>query len=242
MRSKELALEKYDTDKMASGYLERYDEVFDQLVNQPLILLELGVHKGGSLLLWRDYFPLATIAGIDRQLPEGFHDTERIHLFEGSQEDTAFLSSVSREIAPNGFDIIIDDASHIGELTKAAFWHLFDHHLKPGGLYVVEDWGTGYWDDWLDGHSLNLDAQQKASSRNFFLLKARNKLHLKKPMKCHGHGMAGFVKQLVDEQAAEDVTRDVPPGGSARKSRFEKMVIYPSLVFVRKAGAGTGAT
>jgi len=58
---------------------------------------------------------------------------------------------VARKTAPEGFDIIIDDASHFGDLTKIAFWHLFDNHLKPSGLYVIEDWGTGYWSDWTDG-------------------------------------------------------------------------------------------
>jgi hypothetical protein len=58
---------------------------------------------------------------------------------------------VARKTAPEGFDIIIDDASHFGDLTKIAFWHLFDNHLKPSRLYVIEDWGTGYWSDWTDG-------------------------------------------------------------------------------------------
>jgi hypothetical protein len=115
------------------------------------VLLELGVHEGASLLLWRDYFPHGTVAGIDIELPKNFESTERVHLFEGSQGDTGFLSEVARRVAPDGFDIIIDDASHMGELTRTSFWHLFDHHLKSGGLYVIEYWGTGYWDHWPDG-------------------------------------------------------------------------------------------
>ena len=47
--------------------------------------------------------------------------------------------------------IIIDDCSHIGEFTALSFWHLFDRHLKPGGLYVIEDWGTGYMRGTPDG-------------------------------------------------------------------------------------------
>ena len=45
---------------------------------------------------------------------------ERIQLFEGSQKNKAFLSQVANRTAPEGFDLIIDDASHIGELTRAA--------------------------------------------------------------------------------------------------------------------------
>jgi hypothetical protein len=54
---------------------------------------------------------------------------------------------VATRVAPEGFDVIIDDASHIGELTKTTFWYLFDHHLKPGELYALEKWGTRYCDD-----------------------------------------------------------------------------------------------
>ena len=84
-----------------------------------------------------------------------FETGERIQVFQGDQADKAFLSKVANRTAPDGFDIIIDDASHIGELTKATFWHLFDRHLKPGGLYAIEDWGTGYLDDFPDGRNSN---------------------------------------------------------------------------------------
>jgi hypothetical protein len=174
--------------------------------------------------------------GIDIKLPRDFHPTERIHLFQGSQADRQFLSRVSDEIAPEGFDIIIDDASHIGELTKVAFWHLFDNHLKPNGLYVIEDWGTGYWNDWLDGKALNLEAYLEPSwIRSLFWLKIARRLHLKRPLRSHSYGMVGFIKQLVDEQGAHDVTREQRTGKSKRRSRFESMTITPPIVFVRKA-------
>ena len=82
------------------------------------------------------------ITGIDIHPPEAFQTTERIQVFQGDQADTTFLSNVAKQVAPDGFDIIIDDASHIGEFTKKAFWHLFDNHLKSGGLYAIADWYT----------------------------------------------------------------------------------------------------
>lgn len=236
MRSTQLPLEQYDSDKIANRYLERYDPILEPWLEKKIVLLELGVRKGGSLLLWRDYFPLGTIVGIDISLPKGFKPTERIHIYQGSQADPEFLSRVANEIAPDGFDIIIDDASHIGELTKTAFWHLFDNHLKPNGLYVVEDWGTGYWDDWPDGKSLDLKPYfQPYLSPNPFWLKVAEKLRLKNPMQCHAYGMVGFIKQLVDEQGAHDVTRQKLKGKSKRRSKFESLTIVPSIVFVRKA-------
>lgn len=241
MRSQQLRLVQYDSDKITNRYLERYDKILSPLIEKKIVLLELGVFKGGSLLLWRDYFPLGTIVGIDISLPKGFQPHDRIHVFEGSQANPQFLSHVANTTAPDGFDIIIDDASHIGELTKTAFWHLFDNHLKPGGLYVIEDWGTGYYDDWPDGKSLDLKAylqpRFKQSPFWLFCLKVTGKLRLKYPMRCHNYGMVGFIKQLVDEQGAYDVTSESTTlkGKSKRGSKFENIIIMPSLVFIKKA-------
>ena len=129
--------------------------------------MEVGVKNGGSLKLWRDYFPHGAIVGIDRKLPQRLETGERIQVFQGDQADTAFLSKLASRTAPDGFDIIIDYASHIGELTKATFWHLFDRHLKPGGLYAIEDWGTGYLDDFPDGKILSEAIDSRSTSAIF---------------------------------------------------------------------------
>ena len=214
MRSDQLNLAAYDTDKIQHHYLEVYDPILSRWTDKDVKLLEIGVHKGGSLELWRDYFPRGTIAGIDLELPEGFIPGERIQLFKGSQADTQFLSEVAMSIAPDGFDIIIDDASHIGELTKTTFSHLFHHHLKPGGLYAIEDWGTGYLDDFPDGKRFD----PKPSTLD--------------PFPCHSHGMVGFVKELVDEQCAGSIT--LGRNEQFRSSNFESLLITPGVVFVSK--------
>lgn len=248
-----LNLEEYDTDKISNQYLDKYAPILEPWVGERIILLELGILKGGSLKLWHDYFPFSKIVGIDLNLPE-FKPVENIYMYKGSQADTKFLSEVANEIAPAGFDIIIDDASHIGQLTKIAFWHLFDNHLKPGGLYVIEDWGTGYWNDWPDGKSLDFNTFTQSPSKVFYFFvrlsrKIRrglakfipNFITRKIPvlsytaMPCHSYGMVGFIKQLVDEQAANDVTRKNLSGRAERESKFKKIIITSSIVFIIKA-------
>jgi len=236
MRRFQLPLEQYDSDKISGRYLERYDPVLEPWLEKEIVLLELGVHRGGSLLLWRDYFPRGTIVGIDPNPPPNFKPTNRIHFFQGSQGDLQFLSQVAKEVAPDGFDIVIDDASHLGELSKVAFWHLFDNHLKPKGLYVIEDWGTGYWDDWPDGKSLDLEGYSPWRSRGQLVSeKGSGESNLKDSWPCHSYGMVGFIKQLIDEQGARDVTREGVGGKPTRVSKFESVLIVPSIVFVRKA-------
>jgi hypothetical protein len=60
------------------------------------------------------------------------------------QADRASLTSfVDAHIPPEGLDLVIDDASHLLGPTRVSFEVLFPR-LRPGGLYVLEDWIT----DW----------------------------------------------------------------------------------------------
>jgi hypothetical protein len=186
-----------------------YERLMEPLRSMPLSLLELGVYNGGSLQTWAAYFPYARIAGLDLN-PPPIPPDPRIHMFVGDQADTALLARVSAEVAPDGFDIIIDDCAHIGALAKASFWFLFDNHLKPGGLYLIEDWQTGYWPSWPDGRAFSAEPDSREH------------------MPSHDAGMVGFVKQLVDEIHAE-------PQQTRRPSRFESLTLHWGICIIKKA-------
>jgi hypothetical protein len=238
MRSQQLNLEKYgDSDKTITPILKYYDPVLAPWVDKEIKLLELGIYKGGSLLLWRDYFPMGTITGIDIGLPDNFTGGERINVFEGSQTDARFLTGVANEVAPGGFDIIIDDASHIGDLTKTAFWHLFENYLKPGGLYAIEDWGTGFFRDFPDGKGYK--SRNKVISAVLKpiipIVNTKRRIPVRIPHHSHKYGMVGFIKELIDEQGASDVTKRSYKSNPTRASKFEQMIITPNVVFVKKA-------
>lgn len=147
-----LDLSVYKTDK-SPEYLANYIKEFGDLADEPAKLLELGVQGGGSMLLFRDLLPEATIAGLDLNPSEVDDDSGRIRLYQGFQQDPEILDRIAAEIAPAGFDVIVDDASHIGTYSEASFWHLFPRHLKPGGVYVLDDWSCAYWPRWTDGHA-----------------------------------------------------------------------------------------
>jgi SAM-dependent methyltransferase len=228
----QIDLRAYGSDKIESGYMPVYAKLFQPLVSQPVALLELGIFKGESLRLWRDYFPRGTIVGLDIK-PIVMDDPEgRIHVYRGAQEDTALLSRIAHEHAAAGFDIIIDDASHLACPTRIAFWHLFEQHLKPGGIYVIEDWGTGYWGDWPDGAMYQ--PRPWLTRKVLGVMKRLGLLH-SIPQHTHSHGMVGLVKELVDEQGAADLTRRRRSGRSGRRSKFKQLLIVPGMVVVIKA-------
>lgn len=235
---KTLDASAYDTDKAKMAhFLRNYEQWFESLWDQPIALLELGIHKGGSMFLWRDYFTKGTIVGLDFNQVKLEDATGRIHVYQGGQQDTALLDRIAAETAPKGFDIIIDDASHVGELTRICFWHLFDKHLKPGGLYIIEDWGTGYWENWPDGtyYKPAPDTESRPERRGFLgKLWKRSAADSKQGFPSHSSGMVGFVKQLVDECGMGDVTFPGWGIGTPTESRFQRMHISHGQVMVEK--------
>lgn len=113
-------------------------------------LLELGVYRGGSLKLWREYFgPAAQVFGIDIDPACARFDGDYGSVRIGSQADPDFLQGVVQEMG--GIDIVIDDGSHVMKHIKASFETLFPL-LSDGGLYVVEDLHTAYWPSFGGGY------------------------------------------------------------------------------------------
>lgn len=133
------------TDKVQNGFVDAYRSLFQDLLDRPVRLLEIGIFNGGSLLLWDWLFqnPQARIIGIDLTLP-AIELPERVSMFSCDQNDSEGLKRIAQEHGP--FDVVIDDGSHYALETRNCFNVLIDH-ICPGGYYVIEDWCVGYWSD-----------------------------------------------------------------------------------------------
>lgn len=123
---------------------ESYFPVYERYIQSrrnAVDVLEIGVLNGGSLRLWRDYFPKARIWGADIDPERADHSGGRITVLIGDQSDAEFLGSL--KATADGFDIVIDDASHIVSYILASFRALWPA-VRPGGLYVIEDLRLSY--------------------------------------------------------------------------------------------------
>jgi len=131
-------------------YFEIYDRHFSAYRDKEIVILEIGVFQGGSLQMWKNYFgPKAKIYGIDIDPECKKFEEENIEIFIGSQSDKQFLSKLKQEIPP--IDILIDDGGHTMNQIKTSFLELFDH-VKPDGIYAIEDLHTSYWLDYGGGY------------------------------------------------------------------------------------------
>lgn len=228
-----------------------YESFLAPFVGKEIKLLELGVHKGASLCFWRDYFENATIVGLDCKLVSIDDPTGRIYSYYGYQQDTDLLDRIAREKAPNGFDVIIDDCSHIGRIARISFWHLFQNHLKPGGLYAIEDWGTGYTKWWPDGRRYKPKSRiallrkdrlvyrfSQALSEAFphfpRLAKFPTRFLIDSRIPSHIHGMAGFIKELIDAYYLGEMAIPLSGSGKYRQYAISQLHIGRGVVIVVK--------
>ena len=162
---------KYGTDKAdAHNYLVVYDEVFSPLRESVHRMLEIGVYRGSSILMWRDYFTNAEVVGMDIFSKI---DIKSQHIAASGRWNSFFNAAARGDHGPRvkavkcnsskeshlrrfidgerrnatTFDLIIEDGSHMQRDQHMIFARLFPL-VKPGGIYVIEDlqsgWTTGF--------------------------------------------------------------------------------------------------
>ena len=139
----------YGTDKWGEHfYAAHYARHFQALRRKKITLLEIGIggyekpeDGGGSLRMWRRYFPNAQIVGLD-YFDKSPHAEKRIRIYRGDQSDEKLLRQVVAEVGRP--DLIIDDGSHLNEHVLKSFEVLFPL-LADDGIYAVEDTQTAYW-------------------------------------------------------------------------------------------------
>ena len=134
----ELAI-KYGTDKYSKHhYTPVYYDILKDRISTTKSVLEVGIKRGASLRMWRDFFPNALVCGIDIKVNRLIND-ERISSRWGDQGKPDTMKLAVKDLFPDGlFDFIVDDGTH-----KAVYQIMTAQTLLPflahDGVYVIED-------------------------------------------------------------------------------------------------------
>lgn len=129
---------KYNTESPVDGgdkgtvhsYIDQYYETaLAPYRTTALRVLEIGINQGHSLMMWKEYFLQAEIIGVDIKVPNV--DTGCL-MIEGDATNPNTFKDL------NGFDVIIDDGSHVFKHQIKSFNLLFPK-LNVGGIYIIED-------------------------------------------------------------------------------------------------------
>lgn len=130
-------LNKYKTNEShCHPYTLYYNSIFNEHKDKQLKICELGILKGGSLMMWRDYFKNAIIDGYDVNLEhinnfkDKYKNVEGINLFELDVRTHFELNDT--------YDIIIDDTTHdfYDQINIIKNSHKY---LAEGGMMIIED-------------------------------------------------------------------------------------------------------
>ena len=132
-------------------YFKLYEGTLGHLRTRPIRFLEIGVYKGASLTMWKNYLHAdSTVVGIDidSQCSTFDNGAGGIHVRIGDQTDVAFLDKVFKEFGR--FDVILDDGSHVCSHMIKTFAHAFLHGLTDQGIYIAEDTHSNFWASYRD--------------------------------------------------------------------------------------------
>lgn len=135
-------------------YTKFYSSLFDSFRDREFDFFELGIgtrnpHLAsnmcfgnftpmGSQRAWREFFPKAQVyaADIDRDI---LINEDRIKTFWVNQLDRYAIREMWSKVG--NVDVIVEDGNHTFESNYTFFDESFSH-LRPGGIYVVEDSNT----------------------------------------------------------------------------------------------------
>jgi hypothetical protein len=202
---------RFGSDKWGAQYHpRRYERHFAPVRDRPLTILEFGIggyeypdRGGSSLRAWKRYFRRAMVYGIDLAGKYDELQEQRIRTLQGRQADPRFLASAVDLTGP--LDIVIDDAGHDAHEVINSFRFLFPH-LRPGGIYAVEDAQTSY-------RARHGGSGTESSD----------------PAKT-----AGFFKSLVDGLTHEEFDPSAQHRPTETDLNVASMHFYPNLVILEK--------
>jgi predicted O-methyltransferase YrrM len=133
------------------GLVALYEDLI--ATHRPRSIVELGIFKGGGAALIAqlakpDKFVAVDYTPAPVPLLEQFIDDRALRgtvvpYYGVDQADTEALARIMAAEFDGPIDLVVDDASHLVNQTRASFNRLFPH-LRPGGLYVVEDWAWAH--------------------------------------------------------------------------------------------------
>jgi len=120
-----------------------YDRYFSPIRTTAKNVLQVGVHSDESIKRWHDYFPNATVYGIDKTDVKGVLDGPRIKLltpYNPYDENLIHVFKSSNIL----FDMMLHNASN----TLEAMCFFATHYstlLTPTGVMVIEDIHDPVW-------------------------------------------------------------------------------------------------
>jgi hypothetical protein len=130
-------------------YFPIYTRHLTPYQGRPVSVLEIGVYRGGSMRMWSRFLgPQAHLVGVDIDPVALISAGDRYTVVLADQGDPDAMRKLAQDHGP--FDVIVDDGGHTMAQQITSIETLFPM-LNEGGVYLVEDCHTSYWDEYDGG-------------------------------------------------------------------------------------------
>lgn len=115
-------------------------------------MVELGIFDGGSTMYFLKRFNIRKLFALDVRHRLEYLEAaissntlgDRVYMkYATSQDDASAAETSDFYFEEDAIDLVIDDASHLYDLSKRSF-ELYFPRLRSGGIYVLEDWGWAH--------------------------------------------------------------------------------------------------
>lgn len=101
-------------------------------------VLEIGVHRGGSVRVWKQVFNPLLLIGVDGQITPEFELIDDVEKVEGYSQNGKIFEQVVDLLGDNLFDMVFIDGSHLYKDVKEDF-ELYRPLVRKGGVMVFHD-------------------------------------------------------------------------------------------------------
>ena len=141
--TKKLFLKSKNFSHKVQNYFKIYDEHFSKYRNKSITFVEIGVHNGGSLEIWKKYFgSKVRIIGIDINPECKIFEDKQVKIVIGNQSDPKFWKKFFNRFGK--VDIILDDGGHTN-LDQIITTVECVKNINDGGILLIEDTHTSYF-------------------------------------------------------------------------------------------------
>ena len=117
---------------------------------QPKRIVELGINRGGSTAMLSELARPERLVAVELAAEAApllaayiaeheLGDVVRPYYGVDQADRARLIEIMDDELGDAAIDLVVDDASHLYEPSRASFEVLFPR-LRPGGIYVLEDW------------------------------------------------------------------------------------------------------
>ena len=143
------------------SYFEIYNNIFQKYKNKKITFVEVGIDRGGSLFIWKDFFSKdSRIIGIDTNPAAKKLEEYGFEIFTGDQSNESFWSDFYKKVG--NIDILLDDGGH-KNIEQIITLNSSLPYINNDGKIVIEDTHASY----MKKHFRN---PSMFSSMNFFNL------------------------------------------------------------------------